>query len=134
MLGITLDAEDKECGQIWHSYTAEYIVLRDFPQYADKKLLSAIKNHTVGSQNMTVFDEIIFLADFIEKTRTYEPSVKLREFVFSNMRSGFVLENIRTLHIAVIKAIDYTVSHLEKNKNTVNSKTLLTKNALLSKI
>jgi HD superfamily phosphohydrolase YqeK len=83
---------------------------------------------------MTEFDEIIFLADFIEETRKYPACIKLREFVFGNMKEGHTEANIRILHRAVISAIDSTVSNLKENGRFVNSKNILTKEALLSKI
>lgn len=133
-LGIELDGEDAECPQIWHSYTARHVISRDFPEYADEAVLSAIDKHTVGSPDMTVLEKIIFLADFIEDTRLYPASRAVREYVFSNMKLGEVLSNLHVLDCAIISSINYTVEHLNKTKRKVNSKTLLTKNALLSKI
>ena len=134
LLKKELDSEDALCPQIWHSYTARYIIERDFPEFATQKLLSAIEKHTVGAEDMSVLDQSVFLADFIEDTRVYEASNALRQFVFSKMKQGCKEENVKVLQKSVIKAIDYTVSHLEKTERIINSKTLLTKNSLLGKI
>lgn len=131
---IPLDKEDFDSVGVLHSFTAPFVIISDFPEYATEKVLSAVKNHTLGAPDMSVLDEIVFLSDFIEDTRTYEASVSLRQFVFSNMKKGQFSENILVLHKACVKAIDATVINLIKNNKPINSKNILTRNALLSKI
>lgn len=131
---IMLDEEDFNSPAVLHSFTAEAVIKSDFPEFATDKILSAVRFHTLGSPDMTEFDEIIFLADFIEETRTYPSCVTLREFVFSNMKKGDAEANRLILHRAVISAIESTVKNLTENNRFVNSKNILTKEALLSKI
>jgi len=132
--GIPLDDEDISSPAVLHAFTAPEVIKTDFPTFADKAILSAVYNHTLGSADMSVFDEIIFISDFIEDTRTYDASVKVRNFVWENMPSANGEDRIKILHKAVIMAIDSTVNHLKENKKAVNSKNILTRNALLSKI
>ena len=131
---IKLDEEDLMSPAVLHSFTAPQVIKSEFPEFATDKILSAVRLHTLGSPDMTEFDEIIFLADFIEETRTYPACVKLREFVFSNMKKRDAEANIAILHRAVISAIDSTISNLTESNRFVNSKNILTKEALLSKI
>jgi len=131
---IALDSEDYESLGVLHSFTAPIVVKRDFPDFATEEVLFAVLYHTIGSPTMSVFDEIIFLADFIEDTRTYDSSVKLREFVWQNMQLGEIESNILILHDACVRAIDCTILNLIENKKKINSKNILTRNALLSKI
>ena len=119
---------------VLHSIAAPYLIKSQFPEYATKNVLSATYNHTLGSPDMTVFDEIVFLSDYIEATRPYDSCKLLRNEVFSKMKEGQGNSNIRILHSACIKAIDFIVNELEKRKRPVISKMLLTKNALMSKI
>ena len=132
--GIVLNQDDLDSPQIWHSYTAPILIKRDFPLFAYPEILSATEKHTVGDGDMQVLDCIIFLADFIEETRTYPSSVQVRKYVFENMQEGKNLENLRVLFTACIKSIDFTVEHLSSTNKKLNPKTLLTRNALLSKI
>jgi predicted HD superfamily hydrolase involved in NAD metabolism len=132
--GVALSEEDLNSEAVLHSFSAPFVIKRDFPDFATKDILSAVFNHTLGAPDMSVFDEIIFLADFIEETRPYEESKALRSFVIENMRDGEFELNIRILHEACIKAIDSTVLHLINKKRAINSKNILTRNALLSKI
>ena len=59
--------------KIHHAPVGAYIAKKNFG-ILDKEILSAIRWHTLGNPNMTIFEKIIFLADKIEK-RTREQSV-----------------------------------------------------------
>ncbi len=130
--GIALDEYDLKSPQILHSYTAPITVKRDFPQYADEMLLSAVKNHTIGAPDMSVTDEIIFLADFIEDGRPYESCTQLRKFVTENMKLGNIDGNIKVLHKACAESINYTISSVLARKKLFNPKNILTRDALLA--
>lgn len=131
---IPVTDEDLCTEAILHSFSATCVVKRDFPRLATGDILSAVYNHTLGAPDMTVFDEIIFLSDYIEESRTYESSVKLREFVLEGMTDGAYDDNVKLLHRACITAIDNTVLHLIHEKKAINTKNILTRNALLGKI
>ena len=132
--GLLLDGEDLNTEAILHSFSASYVIKRDFPTFATVDILSAVYNHTIGSPDMSVFDEIIFLSDFIEETRSYNASIELRNFVFERMLDGDIDNNVRVLHEACVISIDKTVLHLIEEKRAINSKNILTRNALLGKI
>ena len=131
--GKSISPEDLLSPAVLHSFAAPIVIRRDFPDFATENILSSAYNHTVGAPDMSVFDEIIFLADYIEDTRTYEHCKRVREYVYS-MLGGDRGENIKALHKACVMAIDYTLIHLIENKKPINSKNILTRNALLSKI
>ena len=106
---------DFENPAILHSFSAPTLIKRDFPKFATEKVLSAVFNHTVGSPDMSVLDEIIFLADFIEETRKYDSCVNLRNFVWCNITDN-LQSNLKLLHTACVKAIDFTILNLIENK------------------
>ena len=132
--GLPVTDEDMSTDAILHSFSAYCVVKRDFPDLATPDILSGVFNHTIGAPDMSVFDEIIFLSDYIEQTRSYESSVKLREYVLNNMKAENVLQNVDILHRACVIAIDNTVLHLINEKKAINTKNILTRNALLGKI
>lgn len=118
---------------IHHSYTAPLVIRRDFPEYATENVLSAVLKHTVADADMSVFDEIIFVADFIEENRTYKSCAKMREYVLSSLGDD-IDENVMHLHNATLKIIDFTLDFIEKNGLRKIKKTLLAKEALERKI
>ena len=117
--------EDKESPQILHSFAAPYIIKKEFNEFAKEEILSACMKHTTGDGEMTIFDEIIFISDFIEDGRTYDACREVRELFFSSASSEkSVKENIFALHKAVLECINKTVSNLTENGKTVNKRTL----------
>ena len=131
---LVSDFEKNVSNEILHSFTAPNVVERDFPDFASEEILSAIRNHTIGAENMSTFDKIIFLADFIEKSRTYPDSVNTRTYVMNSLKTGKTEENIKVLNRACIMEIDSTIAHLKGRGAKINNATLLAKASLISNI
>ena len=123
---------DLKCTPALHSFSAPYVVKCDFPLFATEDILSAVGKHTLGDVEMSVFDEIIFLADFIEESRTYPNAVRTRNFVFDSIKCRKT--DIKLLHKACIMEIESTISFLTKEGREINERALLAKETLLSKI
>ena len=66
--------------KIIHAFSAAAIA-KDEYQIHDMEVLNAIRSHTVGRPNMSLYEKIIFISDYIEPTRTYESCVRVREIV-----------------------------------------------------
>ena len=131
---IKLDEEDLNSFEVIHSFTAPVYIQKEFSEYAEPEILSAVSKHTLGSPEMSVCDEIIFLSDFIEETRKYDASVSVRKYVVENMTENYSDENLSVFHNASIMEIMHTEKHLSEKGVEINSKNILTKNALIDKI
>ena len=131
--GFELSESERLSTPIHHSYTAPIIIKRDFSEYATKNVLSAVLKHTVLDPDMTVFDEIIYVADFIEENRSYKACVEMREEVLSSLTDS-VHENVLALHKATLKILDFTLDFINKKGLYVVDKTVLAKEALERKI
>ena len=69
---IDILEEEKINYKTWHAPIGAYIAKTQFG-ISDKEILSAIRWHTLGKIDMTLFEKIIFLADKIEtETRDCE--------------------------------------------------------------
>lgn len=131
---IDLYQSDMLSEQIFHSFTAPTVIRRDFSQFATDNVISAVFNHTTGAPNMSLFDEIIFVADYIEEGRTYEPCVRVREFLYSAFNHSLTSEGcISYLHMATLQALEYTLTDLIQKKKIISERTVLTRNAFLAK-
>ncbi|MBR2343839.1 MAG: HD domain-containing protein [Clostridia bacterium] len=114
-----------------HALLAPAVISRDFPEFAEKEILSAVKNHTTGAPDMSIFDEIIFIADYIEEGRTYPSCIAVRDSLYSDLESFSGREDrIRALHRAVIASIDYTAAALRRAGRELSDISILTKNAI----
>lgn len=62
---------DKNYERVYHGYYGYLALIDDFDIH-DMDILNAVKNHIMGSGNMSLIEEIIYVADFIEEGRTEE--------------------------------------------------------------
>lgn len=132
MHNLSMDSEEIDAKPLWHSVTAPLAVMREFPEYADERILSSVRNHTVGSPDMSVFDEIILLADYIEEGRTYENCVRLREdFLRELSDCKNQEESVLALHKAVVLSLENNINEFVSRGQSFHSKTKLTRDAIL---
>ncbi|MBM3705308.1 MAG: HD domain-containing protein [Actinobacteria bacterium] len=75
---------ERNCSQIIHSFAAPYLLKRDFG-IVDKAISHAVKFHTTGSCRMNIIDRIIYIADKVEQTRSYEGIEDLRKLSMENI-------------------------------------------------
>ncbi len=107
-----------------HSYSAVFLIKKDFPEYATENILLAVKNHTTGRSGMYLNEKLLYLADYIEPTRKfedcqalrkyfYEPTndiyQKLDETIFTSLKMTIssLLENNEYVHLDTLKAYNY---------------------------
>ena len=60
---------------------------------------------------MTLFDALIYLADYIEKTRTFKDCVRLRRYFYKNLKKGND-DKLEVLRKTLILSFDYTIKNL----------------------
>ena len=89
-----------------HAPVSAYIAQKDFG-VSDNEILSAIRWHTLGKQDMTTFEKIIFLADKIE------PNTREKKYC-SEIRS--ILTEPNGLNLALLRCYVETIKSLA-NKN-----------------
>lgn len=91
---------------ILHAFSA-YVVSKVVYGITDHDILDPILNHTIGKPNMTLYEKIIFVSDYVEPNRTYDSCVKVREIAFKD------------LDLAVYTIIDDSIKHYEKSNGQV---------------
>lgn len=88
----------------------------------DPEILSAVYYHTTGKAGMSLLEEIVFLADYIEPSRDFPGVDELRKKAEKNLDD------------AALFAYDSTLRHLLEEHAYVYELTLSGRNALLQKI
>lgn len=132
---IELSAEDRETPAILHSLSAPIIIKRYFKKFATDNILSAVENHTTGTAGMSIFDKIIFIADYVEDTRTYETCIKVRESLFDalvNSKEQSQAEN--ALDMAVYMSLSFTEKSILKQGRVPNSRSYKAKKDIAERI
>ena len=65
-----LDENLKTNRNLWHAHSASLDLQRTLG-ITDAELISAVRYHTTGKENMTLLEAILFTADAVEPTRNY---------------------------------------------------------------
>ena len=60
--GIDFTDEDYASEALYHAFCAPAYIRERFPKFATDEIVSSVFLHTSGGEDMTVFDEVIFLA------------------------------------------------------------------------
>lgn len=108
-----------------HALTAALAIPDRFTEFADKRVIDAVRYHTTGREGMSVFEKIIFLADYIDDTRTYQSCAELRnEFFSANPEEMSEDERLRHLDRSALKSIDNTLSYLRSKGRSIHPLTL----------
>ena len=119
--------------EILHAVTGASVAERDFPAYTDTDILNGIRWHTTGRWGMTVFESIIFLADYIEPLRTYEKCVAVRNGLYTELDSAKTdAEQIKALNHAVVQSLDNTITYLIYKKTIIDIDTVSARNYYLA--
>ena len=133
--GVDFTAEDYGSFALYHAFAAPVIICEEFSDLALEDILSAVFKHTSGDSQMSTFDEIIFVADFVEDGREYSACKEIRNKLFSQISiDKSSAERIQILHSTVVEIMDFTLKYLEEKGKSANSRMILAKKAVLAKM
>lgn len=130
---FALSEEDRKTPGVLHSFTAPIIIKKDFPEFATNNILSSVLYHTVGRENMSIFEKIIFISDYCEDTRKYDSCIKVRKSLIDGIEKLSYEEKLDRLDTACLLSIDGALDALRRCRVPINSRMYLTRNSLLKK-
>ena len=116
---------------VLHGRTAAFLARDRFG--IDDLVFSAVYNHTTGKEDMSVFDKILFLADYIEPSRTHESCKKVRAYYYGELAVRGKTAAGEILDEACLLCLDDTLSYLLAKGNIIDLETVKARNALLAK-
>ncbi len=99
--GILLDDFSRNHPKTLHAFTGSLVAEKIFGE--DPQVVRAIASHTTGKPGMNLLDQIIYIADNMEMTRTYPGVEKVRSLAFENLEEAVKLgisntiENLKTI-------------------------------------
>ncbi|MBR6618344.1 MAG: bis(5'-nucleosyl)-tetraphosphatase (symmetrical) YqeK [Oscillospiraceae bacterium] len=95
------DEAELQSKKVWHGIAGAYYLQSEFG-VTDKDILNAVRFHTVGRANMSLLEEIIYIADMISDDRDYKGVGKMRKLAFENLQDA-MFESIRDSAVAILK-------------------------------
>lgn len=86
---IKLSSYEEKTPELWHSIVAP-ILGKEIFGIEDEEILSAMRWHTTGKENMSKLDKIIYMADMIEPNRKFAEVDLIRQECFKDLDSGIL--------------------------------------------
>ena len=118
---------------VLHSRTGAYKAREMFCEYVDDEVFSAIWCHTTGKTDMSLLEKLLYLADYIEPTRTFEDCVKLRDYFYSGIEKATDLRSrLRHLDMTLVLSFDMTIRALLRDGKQIDSETVRSRNYILN--
>ena len=129
-----VSAYDRRSPKTFHAKTAAALIPSRYPDFAEKSVLSAVRWHTTGRADMTRMEELIYLADYIDESRTFPDCVLLRH-LFWSAEPERMSEEEREAHLraVLIESFDMTVRALMAEGAIISEDTVHARKALLLK-
>lgn len=130
--GIAVTPLDLAAPKTLHARTAALLIPAQFAEYADPEVISAVRWHTTGREGMTLCEQIVYLADYIDESRTFPDCVKLRSMFWDADPERMNGEERRAHLLRVlIASFDMTVAGLLADGAPVSPDTFCARNSLI---
>ncbi|MBR3200539.1 MAG: bis(5'-nucleosyl)-tetraphosphatase (symmetrical) YqeK [Mogibacterium sp.] len=104
-----------------HSKVGAEILEHEFG-VADKEILDSVRYHTTARMDMTLLDEVIFVADVVEDNRTYSDLDYYQDLAY------------RDLDQACLEILEYTIGSLTSKGMEIDKDTLEARDWVVNKI
>lgn len=116
----------------YHAKTSAARIVRDFPQFADTIIVDAVRWHTTGHAGMTLTEKLLYLADYIDDSRTFSSCVLLRRYFFGAEPELMTKEEReRHLRATLLLSYEHTLKDLLAEGAPIDEDTIRARNELL---
>ncbi len=113
---VPLDEMERREIKLLHAKTGAGIAETVFG--TDAEITNAIRWHTTGRAHMTLLEKVIYLADYIEPTRSFPGVEALRKACYEDLDAGLLL------------GLEMTIQEMEARGAPIHPKTLEARDAL----
>ena len=120
--GQVLTESEKAITVTLHAIAGE-VFLRKNLNVTDEELLSAVRWHTTGKEDMSLFEKIIYIADLVSDDREYPDVNEVRQMAEEDLDKtllrglAFTIEDnskkYRLIHNDTVKAYNYLVERIK---------------------
>ncbi|MBQ7116850.1 MAG: nicotinate (nicotinamide) nucleotide adenylyltransferase [Clostridia bacterium] len=110
--GIILSRTEKANPKLWHAMAGE-ACLKEKLGITDEEILSAVRYHTTGKSGMSLFDKIIYVADYVSAERNYPDVGIMRQLSYE-----------KGLDEACLYSLQYTLKALSERETVIHPDSL----------
>lgn len=132
---IGLGDTDRASPKTLHARTAAVLIPIELPDFDDPMIVNAVRWHTTGRAASSVTEQILYLADYIDDSRTFSACVELRDY-FWGAKPEKMDPVARRLHLyrTLIRSFDLTIADLIAEGAPVAVDTIEARNARLADV
>ena len=130
--GIIISKQDILTPKTFHAKTAAALIPTRYPEFAEPEVISAVRWHTTGRADMSLLEKIVYLADYIDESRTFPDCVALRDLFWDAAPDSMSSEE-REAHLdrVLIRSFDMTLAGLIEDGAPVSDDTFSARNWLI---
>lgn len=114
---ITLTKAELSAPKLWHAMAGARYLEKEYCY--DEEIITAVRYHTTGRENMSLLEKIIFVADFISADRDYNGVEDMRE------------RAEKSLEYAMEEGLRFTIEDLAKENRPIHPDTVSCYNEIL---
>ena len=131
---LTVEKNDLYAPKTFHARTAAALIPELYPDFAEEEILSCVRWHTTGRADMALCEQLIYLADYIDMSRTFEDCVKLRNFFFNAKPEQMNdRERLSHLRMTLILSFNMTIRALLEDGAPISPDSFEARNDLICK-
>ncbi len=124
-IGKQIPKSNLKCDKTLHALTGAYFAREKYPELVNDRIFFAIYYHTTGKGNMSLFEKLLYLADYIEPTRTFDDCVKVRERFYNGIKNAKNMsEKLNALDDTLLFSLDLTVDDLKRRGRLIHPDTM----------
>ena len=133
--GIEFKKEERLAPKTFHARTAALLIPEIYSEFADDDIIAAVRWHTTARAGMSLTEKLLYLADYIDYSRTFEDCVKLRDFFFSKKLQN-LSEEERLAHLdkTLLMSLDMTISAILAEGRVISPDTISARNEIISSL
>lgn len=130
--GVRVSKQDCVAFKTLHARTAAMLIPERFPQFSDPTVIDAVRWHTTGHKGMTLTEKLLYLADYIDLSRTFRDCVTLRNFFFDADPEHLDAKKRKALlRDTLILSFDMTIEALISEGQPIAEDTVKARNELV---
>lgn len=116
----------------FHARTAALLIPDNYPAFNCETVVNAVRWHTTGREDMTLTEELLYLADYIDDSRLFPDCVRLRSFFWDAHPERMTMGD-RLIHLrrTLIMSFDMTMRALLAECAVISPDTALARNRLV---
>lgn len=118
---INLSYDEENTLELWHSIVSP-ILGREIFKIEDEEILSAMRWHTTGKENMSKLDKIIYMADMIEPGKSFPGVDLIRKESFADLDKGLLQGVTHTIKYLLDKGFPIDINSIKARNYLLRNK------------